>query len=208
MFEEALYTKTKQVLDKLSKISLVQSFYLAGGKALALHLGHRKSIDLDFFIYKFPTKSRLLNDLKILKPHIIQDSYGTLDLIIEDVKVSFLEYQYKQLEKFEIYKNLNIASIIDIACMKLSAISSRGAKKDFVDLYFILQHFTIKDLINKMDDKYSNIDFSLTHIIKSLTYFKDADTDPDPDYIIKTNWDDIKSYFTQLVSDYYRDIEK
>ncbi len=192
MYPQTLYPKTKQVLESLKENLDLANWYLAGGTGLSLQLGHRKSIDLDFFSDKFPKHAHLLSRLKPLSPTIIQEAPGTIDLMINDVKVSFLEYKYPLLEPYEHYQGINIASITDIACMKLSAISSRGSKKDFIDFNFILERHSLKEVLVSFEKKYRGINYHQLHILKSLIYFADANNEPDPDMAVNANWEDIK----------------
>ncbi len=199
MFDQTLYPKTKQVLELISKYNFLNEFYLAGGTALALQIGHRKSIDLDFFAPEVFDQVRILDELKELQPKVIQQSEGTLDLIINEVKVSFLKYSYPLLNGFVIHSKTKLASIEDISCMKLSAVSSRGAKKDFVDLYYILKKLSLEKLIQLFKEKYRGIDYSLMHLLKSLIYFSDAESEPNPDFLIETNWNEVKDYLSKEV---------
>lgn len=192
MYSETLYPETSKVLSKLAKYSLMKGFYLAGGTGLALQLGHRKSIDLDFFSSIFPRNDLLLQKLSDLKPQVLSESEGTLDLSIDGVKVSFLEYNYRLLQGLINYEEVRVASILDIACMKITAISSRGSRKDFVDLYSIFSKYSLKEILNNFMKKYQNISYNKVHILKSLTYFKEADEEPELDYIVKTNWEEVK----------------
>lgn len=192
MYQQTLYPETKQVLEKLKAVSLISNFYLAGGTGLALQLGHRKSVDLDFFIKIFPKRDLLLQRISHLNPKVMQEEKGTLDMTIDNVKVSFLQYQYPLLEELVEFEAIKIASITDIGCMKLSAISSRGTKKDFVDLYFILQKYSLSELIDKFNEKYKGVHFQKLHILKSITYFSDAENDPNPDYTQEIAWGDVK----------------
>ena len=98
MYPQTLYPKTRQVLEKIKSLPSMTDFYLAGGTALALQLGHRKSIDLDFFSSNFPKRDLILQEIQILDPRITYEAPGTIDLLIDDVKVSFLEYNYPLLE--------------------------------------------------------------------------------------------------------------
>ena len=143
MHEETLYLKTKNTLEKIQKEEMLKDFYLAGGTALALQLGHRKSIDLDFFSQKYPSQEQLIQALNKYQPVIAQQATGTLDVFIDEVKVSFFDYKYTLLEDTYLYKQVRLASTLDIACMKIAAISQRGTKKDFVDLYVLLQKYTL-----------------------------------------------------------------
>lgn len=199
MFESALYPKTKQVLDELQNSSLLSNFYLAGGTALAIHLGHRKSVDLDFFTPKFPSSSQLLQSLSTYNPVISQQANETLDVYIKDVKVSFLGYNYTLLKPLIGYRQTHLAHVLDIACMKISAISSRGSKKDFVDLYFILKEYPLDYLLQLFEEKFKGVTYQKLHLLKSLVYFEDAESDPEPDYIKPISWDIVKQTIQRSV---------
>ena len=202
MFKETLYPKTEEVLKEVWKVAEPFGFYLAGGTGLALQLGHRRSIDIDLFVQKFPERDLLISKLKPLSPKITQEATGTLDLLIKSVKTSFLEYEYSLLEELVKLENLGgvlAASVIDIACMKLTAISSRGSKKDFFDLYFILQKYSWDTLWQVFVKKYQGVDYNKQHIFKSLVYFTDADRDPDPDLLKVVSWKDVKKSLESLV---------
>ncbi|HEQ65243.1 MAG TPA: hypothetical protein ENN64_00230 [bacterium] len=200
MFQKALHNKTRKVLDKLAKVQFVgDNFYLAGGTALALQLGHRVSVDLDFFSEDEIKQKIILNKLNQFNIEVISETEGSLDIIIEGVKLSFLEYKYPLLEDFVEYEQIKIAGKKDIACMKISAISSRGSKKDFFDLYFLLKEYSLVDIFEFMHKKYPNISFTDTHFLKSLTYFDDADDDPDPDILLKISWDEVKEELKRRV---------
>jgi hypothetical protein len=205
MYPQTLYPKTKQVLEKLEKLEL-NNFYLAGGTALALQLGHRKSIDLDFFTDNFPKRDILLQKLHGLNPTITQEAQGTLDVLIEEVKVSFLEYKYPLVCPLVKYGKTELADITDIACMKLTAISSRGSKKDFIDLYFILKTRTLNEVIEVFRKKFEGVDYQETHILKSLVFFEDANRDPDPDYIESINWEEVKDTLEKTVENFIRSL--
>ena len=203
MHPQTLYPKTKQVLNKLSDLSFLKGWYLAGGTGLALQLGHRKSIDLDFFTDKFPKRDLLLSDLKHLTPTIIQEAPGTMDLNVHNVKVSFLEYKYPILEKLVSFEKVKVASILDISCMKVSAVSSRGSKKDFIDLYFVLQKKTLDEIFTAFKKKFEGVEYQKLHLLKSLVYFSDADNDPNPDYIENVNWEEVKDDLEEKVKEYF-----
>lgn len=202
MYPQTLYPKTKQVLGKLKGLSVLEAFYLAGGTGLALQLGHRKSIDLDFFSSDFPKRDLLLQSLEHLKPKIIQEAPGTLDLEIEGVVVTFLEYKYRLLGKFRDFEGVKVAGVEDISCMKLSAISSRGSKKDFVDFYKILEKYNLAELFKLFDKKFKDVKYQKTHLLKSLVYFDQAEEDPDPDMIDDIKWSEAKKTIENSVSQY------
>ncbi|MBD3366005.1 hypothetical protein GF360_01535 [candidate division WWE3 bacterium] len=202
MHEETLYLKTKEVLEKIQNEPILEKFYLAGGTALALQLGHRKSIDLDFFAKKFPSQEKLIKALEKYQPTITEEKPGTLHLQIEGVKISFLEYAYPLLKETVRYKAIKMASVLDIACMKIIAISQRSAKKDFVDLYEILQTLDLKDLVKALEKKYEKRDYQRTHILKSLTYFVDVESDLEPDYLKPTKWQEVKTFLRESAADF------
>jgi len=201
MFEKAIDSKTRQVLRKIRETQVLENFYLAGGTALSLILGHRKSIDLDFFSSSFPKFEILVAKLKTLNPKVINQDKGTLDLYIDGVKVSFLEYKYPLVGDFLEFDQVKVASLEDIACMKLSAISSRGSKKDFIDLYFILQKFSLGELLALFEKKFKGVNYQMSHILKSLVYFEEAEKQPDPEFLVDVDWNEVKSFLEGKVKE-------
>ena len=176
MHLEILDKKRQIVLEKLGFLSNY-NFYLAGGTALTLSFGHRDSIDFDFFCENdidtakiFELLIQNLPEYKILKTY---EEKNTLYVILDDsIKLSFITYRYKILKPYILYKGTNIADPIDIACMKLNAITSRQLEKDYVDLYFIFQKYKLGYILESFDEKFNNtIDRIL--ILKSLVYFED-----------------------------------
>lgn len=192
MYPETLYEQTRQVLDRLNSTGVANGFYLAGGTGLALQIGHRKSIDLDFFAAEYPRQELLLAKLRELNPEVTARSEGTLDLMISGVKVSFLKYDYPLIGETAAFGEIQMAAVMDIACMKLSAISSRGAKKDFADMYFVLKKYPLEEIFAAFDRKFVGVTYDRLHLLKSLTFFDDAENDPEPVFLQATNWDEIK----------------
>jgi Nucleotidyl transferase AbiEii toxin, Type IV TA system len=171
---DILDEKRKSILPLLSKVS--SSFYLAGGTALALEIGHRDSIDFDFFCdLPFDTVSLYQQLETSLVGHVLlrtQEESNTLGLLIDgDIRVSFMTYSYPLIAPIVESEYFAIAGPLDIGCMKLSAITSRSAYKDYVDLYFILQDVTLADLISALRIKMPTLEPELT--LKSLVYFDD-----------------------------------
>ena len=169
MYYDILDKHRKKILPLLKHFK--DDFYLAGGTALALQIGHRDSIDFDFFSNNGFDTTQLFSKLKtifiefqVLK---IQEEKNTLTILIDNkIKISFFSYAYKLLKN----------TIEDIACMKLSAIISRATNKDYFDLYFILQKILLKTLLHMCKKKFIDIDTNL--ILKSLVYFDDINTEP------------------------------
>ena len=202
MYPQTLYPKTRQVLEKIKVLPILKDFYLAGGTALALQLGHRKSVDLDYFSSNFPKRDLIFQEIRGLNPQITQEAPGTIDVLIDEVKVSFLEYQYPLIEELVEFEKVKLASVIDIACMKLSATSSRGSKKDFIDLYVILQKYSLEELFKEFEKKFMGVSYQKLILLKSLTYFADSEVEPDPDYTLPLSWDEIKVTLEKKVKDY------
>jgi len=204
MHQEVLNQKTKRFLEKINKTEILGNFYLAGGTALALQIGHRKSLDLDWFSKKSFLLGDLKNKLKIFgKLKIEEEEKDTLNCILNGTKVSFFEYPYKTLFPFINYKkNIKLADKRDIACMKIDALSSRGSKKDFIDFYFLLREFSLKQLLNLFDKKYKDIKYNHLHILKSLTYFKEAEKQPMPLMLKEIDWEIVKKEIIKKIKSY------
>ena len=200
MHQEVINIKTKRILETLSNIQEVQDFYLAGGTALALQLGHRKSIDLDWFSQKKVSISLLKRKLFPLgKFKIESEDEDTLNCQLDNIRVSFFVYPYKLLFPFKDFKGIKLADERDIGCMKIDTISSRGAKKDFIDLYFLLEKYSLKKLLDLFDKKYKGIQYNRFHILKSLIYFEQAEAEPIPVMIKKASWSGVKNKLKQEV---------
>jgi predicted nucleotidyltransferase component of viral defense system len=199
---ETLPEKTKILVTTLQekKPSFLDRFYLSGGTALSLQIGHRESEDLDFFIEqsfdpgKLQTKLERFGSLENLEL-----DEGTLNTYLDQVKLQFLEYPYPLLRSSFNWNGIQLSSVEDIACTKLQTIGMRGSKKDFVDLFFLLEMFTLPELFSLISDKYENANFSKTHILKSLTYFIDAEAQPMPRMHKEVSWDEIKKDITKKV---------
>lgn len=160
---------------------LKRTFYLAGGTALALQLGHRDSIDFDFFTTEHIDTKKLFETLQeALKGHVcikVQEETDTLSIIIDEhIKLSFFTYTYPLLKDPISDKYLRIATMEDIGCMKLSAITGRASNKDYIDLYYILHIVPLHSLLNFAREKFSSLDTNL--ILKSLVYFDDIFYEP------------------------------
>lgn len=203
--DEVLPSGSTEILSELyNNISLSQ-FYLAGGTGLALLLGHRHSHDFDFFTSELFNEDALLQKTKVLKElsNVSKDEQ-TLHINLKGIKISFLGYTYPLIFPIKKYEpesgiSVNIADERDIACMKISAISSRGTKRDFVDLYMAAKFFNLSDLMKFFIKKFSLTPYNNIHILKSLTYFEDAEAEPMPDMLITLSWDDVKKFFISEV---------
>lgn len=189
---ETISPDTLTLLKKIQSLDEFNNTRLVGGTALALQLGHRKSIDLDFF-GNFETSleelTTILSEFSTVTP--VSSSRMTRFLVVDGVKVDIVSYPYGWIDNPVSAEGVVLAGIKDIAAMKLSAITNRGTKKDFIDYYFLLKRYSLKELIELYQQKYS--DAQLFTSIKSLSYFDDAESDPMPDMIVPVDWDEVKS---------------
>lgn len=197
MFEQVLPGNTKAILALLEKSEIILKAYLAGGTALALQLGHRISYDLDFFTQEEFGEEMLLPELKKIADFQLERiAWRTIMGKFDGVKFSIFYYKYPLLYDARKFGAVNVIDIRDIAAMKIAAIASRGAKRDFVDLYFICREVvTLLGAIQLYDKKYENLATTEVHIMKSLIYFEDAESDGMPEMLKEASWANIKKYF-------------
>ena len=199
-FTATVAPNTLGLLIELMHKQYLQKFNLVGGTALSMQIGHRISIDLDMFTTEaFDTlelKSKLEDDYTFFE--VLMESQNTLITNINDIKVDFIRFKYGFTYPPIIEKEIRIVNIKDIASMKLDAITGRGKKKDFFDLYFLLKKYTLPELFNLYQEKYHHT--TIFHVIKSIVYFEDADKEPDPVIVNKkVSWIDVKRKLTEVV---------
>lgn len=201
MFEQVLPGNTKAILALLEKSEVIQKAYLAGGTALALQLGHRISYDLDFFTQEEFDEQMLLPEIKKISDFQLEKiAWRTILGKFKDVKFSIFYYKYPLLYAAKKFGMVNITDVRDIAAMKIAAIASRGTKRDFVDLYFICrENISLPDAIGLYDKKYENLATTEMHIMKSLVYFEDAESDETPKMLKEATWEKVKKYFEDEV---------
>ena len=173
----------------------LDSWTLAGATGLALQLGHRYSEDLDFFRTPAFESEILLSRLSEVGPVAVQSrSSGTLHLVLEGLRVSFLAMEAPLLFPGTPYRGLALADPRDIAVMKLVAIGGRGSRKDFVDLFFYLQAGgSLEAMLELTRRRFEKIDFNEYHLLKSLVFFDDAEAEPMPRMLREVSWQAIKS---------------
>ncbi len=199
---ETVYPATFAVLKKLSALPELKEFQLVGGTALALQIGHRHSIDLDFFTPNIDfDEKKLLRTLQALGETVVfTTDKNWLGINFEGVKVDVLKYPYPLLNAVIIADGIRLVSKEDIAAMKLSAISSRGAKKDFFDLYFLLKEFSLAEMLDFYSDKFGVQEHF--HVIRSLNYFDDAEDEVEPVILKPVTWETVKKSIEKSVRDY------
>jgi Nucleotidyl transferase AbiEii toxin, Type IV TA system len=195
----------QRMLRSLAAFAEKHDFYLAGGTAIAIQLGHRRSLDLDWFTAE-----------KIRDPHVLVEELrrtgvnfeardvadGTLHGLAGGMNLSFLEYRYPALAAHTEWQEYGcrLASLTDLACMKLSAIGGRGSKKDFVDLLALGRKFSLDQMLSFYREKFNNQDIG--HTLVSLSYFDDADEEEMPQMYWDVQWEDAKRTIEEWVREY------
>ena len=201
LYLDILDDNQQQVFFRLATALKETDFYLAGGTALALQIGHRPSIDFDWFITALGEPEMLLRRLNVCEISFTVQSLATetVYLDIDTVQVSFMGYDYPLLQSPSVCRyGAKLAHIDDIACMKLSALGSRGSRKDFVDLHYMINRFrSLKEYLNLYQRKYENRDMG--HILRSLIYFEDAEAEPDILTVQPFDWQGMKHDFEKWV---------
>lgn len=194
---EVLPSPTAKVFEWLRHQSFLEKFYLAGGTALALYFGHRQSQDLDFFTSVSFNPGVLMGQLKRFGTwRTAKRLPDTLVGELNRAKLSFFKIPDKPAKSFVHLDSLRIAHLLDLALMKIMAISDRGTKRDFIDLYVLCHRFMpLPDLMLKLPERYGRWSYNLTHIILSFGYFEDAEKDELPPMLERISWKDIKTFF-------------
>ena len=192
---------TLELLKRLMRQPILERFALAGGTNLALQFGHRLSIDLDLFTTQPFLTQEVFEELRIEFPSIIKtdEAKHTLSLFIDGIKVDLLAHRYPLLAHYTEALGIRFWAVEDVAAMKLGAISSRGAKKDFWDIAELLNHFSLKQMLQFFTVKYSNSDPG--YVVRSLTYFDDAELQADPVLLNTIEWSEVKHRILQAVKE-------
>ena len=201
-----------ELLKNITKTISIQNYYMIGGTALSIQLGLRESYDFDFCVPENFNNELLLQELRTLgKIEVKQNQKGTCDIILNGVQVSFFYYPNPVIKNFvevEEIPKLKLASVLDIAVMKIVAIGGRGSKKDFFDLYNIMNKdiITIDELAQGLVKKCgSNINYANT--IMGLSYFEDAEQEILPKTFVGYDWEKIKKYFMNFQADFQKRLE-
>ena len=189
---------TLELLKALMQEPALCELRLVGGTALALQYGHRSSIDLDLFgkididayeLQEILSKHGMLrveNETKIIHQYII-----------DNIKVDVVNYPFEWITPMIEDEGVRLASPMDIAAMKVNAIEGRGTKKDFIDMYMLLQHYSLEEILGFYQQKYPN--HSVFRALRSLTYFEDAEDQFMPRMFVDTTWEDIKQFIVNKV---------
>ena len=199
---ETVIPSTLDLLKKIQGLPNVSGLRLVGGTALALHLGHRKSVDLDLF-GRFDEHVSF-RYLLMQSGHVADGSENgaVQSLRVDGVKVDFVNYPYPWLQDSVGDDGVALAAIPDIAAMKLSVAANRGRKKDFIDIAFLLDSLSLKEMFELYQRKFSVSEFSFA--LRGLTYFDDAEADPLPEMLIPATWEGVKRKIESHVREFIR----
>ena len=195
---------TLELLKAISAQPKVKELRLVGGTALALQYGHRQSVDLDFFGRLPEDKDELIDVVRrVGDVTVLNRSKIILQMVVNQVKVDFVDYsRYPWIDEPILGDGFVLASDKDIAAMKINAIMGRGTRKDFIDLYLLLQHYSLTQIMDFYRQKYP--EFSEYRALISMTYFDDAEMQDLPLMFIKTPWESMKTSIIQAVEAYQR----
>ena len=190
---------TLELLRGIQRLPCAMGTRLVGGTALALQIGHRKSVDIDLFMPNTVDVNDLLAAIQtVTNDVVLLSSSRTMRFLrVNNVKVDVVAYPYKWIDEPVVEDGITLASVKDIAAMKISAITNRGTKKDFIDLYFLLQQFTFQEIIELYKTKYPDAVMFTT--LKSLAYFDDAEPEPMPYMLKDVSWEQVKSVVSGVV---------
>ena len=193
---ETVNPGTLALLKKIQSLGILSETRLVGGTALALHLGHRRSIDLDFFGSWGETN--LQPELETCGSVVRTGGTHRMQFYeVNTIKVDFVTYQYAWLQEVSDIDGVRLAHIEDIAAMKLEAITNRGSKKDFIDMAVLLDQFPLKEMLELYHRKYPQ--GLKLHVLRSLVYFEDAEKTDMPVMLKPLTWEVAKERICDAV---------
>jgi predicted nucleic-acid-binding protein len=210
MFKDAIPEILKPILKKITPVVRAERFYLAGGTGLALQIGHRVSEDLDFFRDVSFDPNSLLFTLKSKtdsSEEVIIETH-TLWVILEGARCSFFLYEVPLIYEPVVFEGLSVADWRDIVAEKFKTISQRGSKKDFYDILAVMRSkmLTIEETVSIFKKRFGQTGLNTYHVLRSLTYFEDADGEPDPSMLkgYTFTWEEVKSFFVKNIKEFER----
>ena len=196
LVKSAAPERVLNLLQQLMHDQQFNKFYLVGGTSLALRLGHRMSIDIDLFVHEDFDAIEIGEKLYDQYYATAQENEkNTIRTLINNVKVDFIAHKYPLLQPLDNIDDIRMASLEDIAAMKINSISNRGSKKDFWDYAALLTCFTTEEMLSFFQAKYSGA--NAWHAERSLSFFDDAENEPDPKDLSNRTWQEIKRIITQ-----------
>ena len=190
-----------ELLAWIGRQTFANHFYRGGGTALALQMGHRRSIDLDFFSESDEvharTRQTLIRAFSARHAQIIESVDGNLLLLTDGLHIGFFSYGYPLLEPVWMVENIRLASLLDLGLMKLDAVIGRGSRKDFYDLYIITRQIPLQNLLHAGERKYPQVrDFQLM-ALEGILRFDNADRDHQPEMLADLPWENVRSFFVE-----------
>jgi predicted nucleotidyltransferase component of viral defense system len=203
LYRKTVAPETFRLLETISSIADLSEFSLKGGTALALQMGHRISVDLDFFGNKEFSPDEIVDLLQDLKPlTMISQRKNILILNVQNVKVDFVNYRYPLIADLIREGSIRLHAPEDIAAMMLAAIAGRGRKRDFYDIHFLFSLFTLRQMMDYYNRKFE--DGSEMMVARSLTFFEDADLDEMPNLVGElVPWPNVRHRILQEVRSLY-----
>ena len=201
MHQEALDKKRREIFSCLNNFP---GFYLAGGTALALQIGHRLSLDFDFFSQKEISKNLLTKIKKVFTDKNVVVSVNNSDeltVFVNDIKITFLKYPFPVLKKLASYQGVYLLDIKEITATKAYTIGRRGSYKDYIDLYFVFKksHACLRDIIDLANKKYKD-EFNSRLFLEQLIYLQDIEDEEIIFLKEKADKQDLESFFKQEIS--------
>lgn len=198
MFTKTLLPDTVRAIQLVSEAPIIKKAYLAGGTALALHLGHRISVDLDFFTQEELEENILAMDLNRL-PQFKEEgkAWRTVWGKVGETKISLFYFKYPLIAPTLPLMGINLLDLRDIAAMKIQTLGDRGTKRDFVDLFFLAKTYSLDEMLEFYNQKYGDLEDKIYHLIRSFDYFADAEMEKLPKMLIDISWEEIKKFFHQ-----------
>jgi hypothetical protein len=194
----------RQVIVEMGRLAFAQRFYLASGTALALQLGHRVSVDLDFFPFTDELWDASRREIiAALREHfaldVVEDTVSHLLFNVQGNHVGFFSYHYPLLAPIVTVEGVPLAGLLDIGLMKMKAIASRGARKNFYDLYFIARHISLDEMLEQAKEKYPYVrDFGVM-ALAALVDFSVAEQQAPIETFPPVSWERVKEFFVQEV---------
>ncbi len=201
---QTVFPDTLELLKALASQPLFSQMRLVGGTSLALQYGHRRSVDLDFFGTTTEDVDELTEVMHLCAKDVVRGNCtkSIKTYLLDGIKVDIVNYKYAWIDNPLAEDGVILASPKDIAAMKVNAIMGRGTKKDFVDMYFLLQHYSFKEIMQFYLQKYT--DGSEYRALLSMTYFDDADLQPMPFMFQPVEWEALKKEIRKNVEEYIR----
>jgi hypothetical protein len=200
IYWETISATMRQVMAAFGRSEIGARFYLAGGTALALQLGHRHSVDLDFFSASEDVPSirqPLTAALQAFDPILADTSWGNLVFLASGVRVGFYGYGYDMIAPWVEADGVRLAGINDIALMKMDALLARASRKDFHDLYAICQSVSLRTLFDLAPQKYPSVRDFEAQVVKRLVFFERAEQEEPLPLIEEVAWETVKAFFRQ-----------